>query len=405
MKLLKVHGKKVSVILLALALMVTPMLNIVKAADDNEDCLKKVVYLFSYADTMTVAKYPYNEWDTNHDTKGELQFTSLYQAGYGWNPSNLDKYKDKFTNVLLSAYKNNNRTTETTKRYTSQTYDAENYSVDFVTTAANKNVNKVILPDDAKIIKEETLAYWDDAMINADMELEFLNYDKVITNKEKLKASDLLTYDEGNTTYVMHANWTDMNNIAMGSAASVTFPSINQIRAGATGTDGSELTTEAYTAKLKRSLINDSQTTISANTNNDDIDYFIKRTLTPANIKSVSESNWFTIEYNTIPAADGKGEATWIDDDGHKFPTSDAPSGEELARAFHKVEKWVFVPAAYVVTYDDGTCITDIDTNEPGDKQENPDTGIASYAIIGTLLVGAASAYIYARKNNKFNRV
>jgi len=332
---------------------------------------------------MTVAEYPYNEWKDNQDTKGkELQFTSLYQAGYGWNPSNLDKYKDKFTNVFLSDYKNNNRTTETTKRDTSQTYDAENYSVDFVTTAANKNVNKVILPDDANIIKEETLAYWDDAMINADMELEFLNYDKVITNKEKLKASDLLTYDEGNTTYVMHANWT-----------------------GATGTDGSKLTKEAYKAKLKRSLINDSQTTISANTNNDDIDYFIKRTLTPANIKSVSESNWFTIEYNTIPAADGKGEATWIDDDGHKFPTSDAPSDEELARALHKVEKWVFVPAAYVVTYDDGTCISDIDTNEPGDKQENPDTGIASYAIIGTLLVGAASAYIYARKNNKFNRV
>jgi len=45
MKLLKVHGKKVSVILLALALMVTPMLNIVKAADDNEDCLKKVTLI------------------------------------------------------------------------------------------------------------------------------------------------------------------------------------------------------------------------------------------------------------------------------------------------------------------------------------------------------------------------
>ena len=47
MKILKKHGKKVSVILLAIALMITPMLPIVKAA---ETCEKRFHYYLLLAE-------------------------------------------------------------------------------------------------------------------------------------------------------------------------------------------------------------------------------------------------------------------------------------------------------------------------------------------------------------------
>ena len=53
MKFLKNHGKKVSVVLLAMALMVTPMLNIVKAADDVTST-KKYHYFFIEEETAYI---------------------------------------------------------------------------------------------------------------------------------------------------------------------------------------------------------------------------------------------------------------------------------------------------------------------------------------------------------------
>ena len=71
---------------------------------------------------------------------------------------------------------------------------------------------------------------------------------------------------------------------------------------------------------------------------------------------------------------------------------------------------WFFFPmiATYTFTASGEVCGANggpgvVDTSES--STNNPGTGIVSYAIIGTLLVGAASAYIYARKNNKFNKV
>ena len=53
MKFLKNHGKKVSVVLLAMALMVTPMLNIVKAADDVT-CELRYHYFFMEAENAYI---------------------------------------------------------------------------------------------------------------------------------------------------------------------------------------------------------------------------------------------------------------------------------------------------------------------------------------------------------------
>lgn len=411
MKLLKVHGKKVSVILLALALMVTPMLNIVKAADDNDECLKKVVYLFSYSDTMVVTEQSYLSWLNKSDDygdKSEIQFTSLYQSAYGWEPNgasvsgfNLNDYAE----VKLSDYKNGNLSTDAIHRDPSGSFKASKYSLEFTTTFGNKTTNGTIIPDDVEIVSEKTSGKWDSTIINADYQLEMLNYDQIMANKT-LDANELFTFVEGNTTYVMHGAWSDMNNIATGGANSTTFPAINQIRSGATGTDGTTLSESQYKERLAKALINENTTDIVAKfgEGNEKVRTTIFRDLTPEQIKSVGgKDNWLKIEYNTLPLSETT--ADWITDEGNRYSTGKPLTDKEKEDAIHKTEYWVFVPATYTITYKDNSCTTNIDTNEPGDKQENPDTGIASYAIIGTLLVGAASAYIYARKNNKFNRV
>lgn len=411
MKFLKNHGKKVSVVLLAMALMVTPMLNIVKAADDNS-CEKKIVYLFAYSDTMVVEEIPYTVWknkSSDYGENSEIQFTSLYQTAYGWEANatsaagfDLTKYK----NVILSDYQSGNIETTTEKRDPSKSYSAaSNYSVDFTTSFGNKTSNNgTLVPDDAEILDEYSSGKWDSTIVNADYQLELLNYKKVMANKT-LDENEIFTYDEGNTTYVMHGSWSDLNNVAMGGANSKTFPAINQIMAGATGTDGTTLTESSYKEKLLKAMINENKTGVIGKftDNNEKFMTVINRDLTPEQIKSVGgKDNWFKIEYNTLPI--DKKTADWITDDGKRYSTGNDLTEEEKNKAVHKTEYWIFVPATYTISIKDNSCETSVDTKDEA-KENNPDTGVASYAIIGTLLVGAASAYIYARKNNKFNRV
>ena len=65
---------------------------------------------------------------------------------------------------------------------------------------------------------------------------------------------------------------------------------------------------------------------------------------------------------------------------------------------------WYFFPKKLDVTFEGSGDVCTLDTGigndagtEPGSGETNNKYGVASYAIIGTLLVGAASAYIYAR--------
>ena len=65
-------------------------------------------------------------------------------------------------------------------------------------------------------------------------------------------------------------------------------------------------------------------------------------------------------------------------------------------------------PTMVTLTFEGSGDVCTLDTGigndtgtEPGSGETNNKYGVASYAIIGTLLVGAASAYIYARKSNK----
>ena len=116
-KFLKKQGKKVSVILLATALMISPMLPIVKAASGCEK--KQNIYMFSYADVMETEHVDYNDyktlkldvikekgytdWSTQateeekeaFNAKVKIEFTDKYVSLYGWNADSLSGYESQ----------------------------------------------------------------------------------------------------------------------------------------------------------------------------------------------------------------------------------------------------------------------------------------------------------------------
>ncbi len=93
MKMLKKHGKKVSVILLAMALAVTPMLPVVKAADDDT-CEIRNHYFFieeetAYIDTVYKLTETGKTANKSEDTFNVRQYSSQYAVQFGFDSDDM----------------------------------------------------------------------------------------------------------------------------------------------------------------------------------------------------------------------------------------------------------------------------------------------------------------------------
>lgn len=439
MKFLKNHGKKVSVVLLAMALMVTPMLNIVKAADDVT-CELRYHYFFMEAENAyiktvykpeskaKIQKYNMtsNQWEDVDDASGESIVEDNYTSQYGLHAgfknvlgksSNDVFYRSikKGTSDEYGYFKNGATgvTTDGNVKYglksdysnglgdlgagnfldTSDTKEAQLYNSDnnFNMTSYAQFYN-LDVPDGYTFKKQEIKNSWSDE--------EFKIYLDMYANAQKAaegnngKATEASTKSGSDADYYfIHFAWTNdntNNNYSYGytefkdsdNTAALSYEMKNL-------SSMSDSDKEALIKKIKAASVSVNTTwdtgvlsSIVGKTNS-------SSTLTPtitrsySGIQVPSDSNLYV---GTTPEQDSENY--------NDIKTQDT---------YH----WYFMPAVGTVTFEGkgaDVCNASVDTKDE-DKENNPNTGVASYAIIGTLLVGAASAYIYARKNNKFNRV
>ena len=86
MKILKKHGKKVSVMLLAIALMISPMLPIVKAAG-NDTCEKRLHYYFLLAEEAYIDHFK------TEGSKVQRTYSGEFPEYFGLTEDDVNKEK------------------------------------------------------------------------------------------------------------------------------------------------------------------------------------------------------------------------------------------------------------------------------------------------------------------------
>ena len=283
-------------------------------------------------------------------------------------------------------------------------------------TLVTQTTFKYDLPAGVNIVGETTKASWTDEMYKANYQLEALNLNTT--------AGGLVPYKNGNTTYYMHGSWYGLENSRRtqgGDRATVIYNKVKYLESQTTTKESqinnfiNQFKAASVTEGSEADINIKEQKTVGAATTSELL-ATISRRLTPGAIKSVDK--WQPLSWHFQKDAYGNaifvitGENGEIVDGTTKLANNDYAS---KANATHKNEYWFYVPASHTVTYTDSTCVADTGGGTGGSTggtgnggeagTENPKTGVASYAVIGTLLVGAASAYMYARKNNKFNRV
>ena len=454
MKLLKVHGKKVSVMLLAIAVMLVPILQVGAASECPE---KKKIYLFNDAENMVELYFGatsgntsemdkalastenssdnpagYIELDGNilyqgKDAKGKTLGAALVQVPYSLNGSNstvtvhcgsgdidicagitdypdggekdytvatLDEFMQEvyrpnaglwFTNAFVQLYGWDDAWATALE---DAGYDLNKVTIegDPVSGMGDKTASGFILesttdfinsiPSDAEIIEEIADNTWTEEDINADIELELKNADKDESQFEEYAIDE-------NTSYVKHGEWSNFGNNA-NSGSGLTVKTNRLIYLNSLSVHHKD----SFVSEYKTSLITGADTQIrkfesKIDTGTPSWAMNISRASSTA---EKSENTAVRIESaNDIVPDVGNNDNPW-----HRMPYTNF------------VQNWVYIPAKYTITYREATCDNGhiVDTGT-----ENPDSGVVSYAVIGTLLVGAASAYIYARKSNKFNKI
>lgn len=422
MKFLKNHGKKVSVVLLAMALMVTPMLNIVKAADDVT-CTKKYHYFFIEEETAYIkSDYTLNDKGlaltngngTNQSVLGDgvktftrNQYTSQYAVQFGFNGSMLANnkiiqaskggivdgnsvmYKDGEIDTLDTLKSKNDNNENITK--------SDNLYMVSSATFYNKDIPK------GYTVKEYNFTDWtrNDWNLFTDM---YINAYKVAGVSNNKITEDDAVLEKDNDYYFIHSSWS--NDEATGDKS-------DQYLSGATDTRNSDTTGNMpmfaqWKAANKTSSDSEVSSTIdkwqSASLSVSKMDLINSDTIT----SKMGDSGYpdLTIKikrnYGSLTAP----KSFWEGTTQKNVKLKNEEDKQYISNVDDTYYYYMF-PTMLNVTFEGkgaDVCNASVDTKDEA-KENNPDTGVASYAIIGTLLVGAASAYIYARKNNKFNRV
>ena len=238
----------------------------------------------------------------------------------------------------------------------------------------------------------------------------------------------LESYTSGDTTYYMHGSWQFVEDGIVkydGDRYSVIYNKIKYLKDRDSSGKSGEWS--AFENMYKKAQVPNVETAINVTDNGinsmgDTIKGEITRNITAADLLNKKGDvfewyplNWFYDDNGTTTGKDPGEDDKYVyvndkyeidnavDNDTNKLVNVSSNDNVKMKNMY-----WYFVPATYEMEYTLGTCVDDTgdgNGSEPGAGEDNSDTGIVSYAIIGTLLVGAASAYIYARKSNKFNKL
>ncbi len=437
-KMLKRHGKKISVMLLAIALMISPLLPIVKAANDDE-CKITYHYYFLEAENGWIdSKYTAKSegdievgtnWqessgtkdDNNNVTVTRRDYTSQYAVHFGIT---TDLYEDSsiikdsnsapYIKVKDQSHSYGNAITvamgeEGFDHSTKKTY-AKNNNMNMVSEAEFYNYQ---IPDGYTRVKSEEKAWDDDDWYTViQMYVDGIK----VADKGTLSAKDLV-HNDGDDYYFVHFGWRNTSSGDNKYFSGTNVGDLDLKNSDTTGTLTSMFASWAANSEIAKSVKNSSvvQSEVSKLKA---ASFDVPTTIGIQNSADLGNPDLNSIATATIRREYGnldKSKITFWETEANpeKIDRSKAPGGTEglgnSAITISDTYHWYFFPKKLDVTFTAPADVCAVDTSIPGDEPGSGETnqkyGVVSYAIIGTLLVGAASAYIYARKNNKFNRL
>lgn len=409
---LRKHGKKVSVALMVMALMVSPMLPVVKAANS---CKKKSVYMFSFADTMIVDEIDYTYVKKYH-TEGEdpanqklyiakntdRTYTDDYLNTFGWTTENsknligtkaynrlingeklqdgdIDGFNPKKI-ILDDGYgeaqkqmKDINKGQDGNDGSVSL-YDALWRNSNFTITVSDNDVVvpkdsiyetefKLNLPSDAQNVKGSTKNSWTTADLNAMIELEKKNVN--VSSDQEIEP-----YTSGDTTYYMHGSWSIVKNnqvVFDGSRNSVIYNKIKYLV-------DNKYDTKDFKEMYKKAQVPNVSTTISVTDNSfngvgDTINAKISRDIRAKDLSKLDVPNsWDNVLplswYYEKQEGDEPAKYVIVDDDYEIVNKDELTNAEDSSKVRKKSEFWYFVPAAYEIEYETNNCDVDDDDDD-----------------------------------------
>lgn len=380
MKLLKSHGKKISVMLLVTALMLAPILRVF--ADDTVTCEKRFHYYFLEAEELWI------DTKTNSQDKIDRQYTDIYKQLFGITEN------DKNLGDNYNAPTITNGDIDTTASANYEVFGNSNGKVTFSAMFYNYGINQAYTTNGLFTTKNT----WDknDWKRYAKMFMQSVN-----VSSGEPTSSDV-TFEEGDDIYFLHYAWKD---------GSGTKHENDSKYSDWQNSHDVHLLTTYFDDLAKYDVDVDTNSDVNAKIEELQKGSYAITTTVDADLRSVGLSSDAAITTSILRDFKTSESKTSLTNksprNGNIVTFKDIPTATEGKTDDYA---WVLFPAMATVTFTatGDVCLTGSETTNTTiteTSEENPNTGIASYAIIGTLLVGAASAYIYARKNNKFNKV
>ncbi len=461
-KMLRKHGKKVSVVLLAIALMISPMLPAVKAAGD---CSIKLHYYFLEAENAWIDTTYYSEEQEeqantkDNNPKGSYFTQRMYgdryvkDFGVTSNELSVESQLSRAINYMADKrLKDMDNGDGGDKNYFSLCKDGTcgAHKAAIVYCSGNNCMNTAPTSSVKHQMTSQGQFYnvdmpegyewdgnveWTSKWTKADWNrFVAMGIDGFLVKDDSI---DSYAMEDGDDIYLSHYQWRNTD-------AQILDPNINDESHGSyQGNNGQDVEWKSSTdptaniAARITSIVNANpnktgEELVESNSDlkqeiewwmnasvQDNIQYEFKFPTTVGDGSVTNITATVTRNYNTN-ANRTKAQMT--------MPGFWAPEGYAFDSAYNNEGKvkvidtwhWYFFPAIATLTftapaeycamdYDDGGILDTGDGQnggkEPGSGEQNQNLGVVSYAIIGTLLVGAASAYIYARKSNKFNKL
>lgn len=436
MKMLKKHGKKVSVILLAMALAVSPMLPIVKAADDDT-CQIRNHYFFieeetAYIDSVFKLTSEGKELGSNSDLLGDedtftdRQYTSQYVSHFGIDSTELEDNKqiqigESDADLEISGVTVAYDTGETEQNGYGGKIDTKDHFDDWVGSSSitpSKNLTMTstasfynnTIPEGYKL-KSIDYSNWskDDWYTFTDM---YINALKVKKNGDESITEENAVLSNDEDYYFIHNSWenieteSDNNHYLDGPTDwrdSDTTGNMGMFAEWASNgeTIESEGVQKVIDAWMKASIdVNDNSKTAVPDEN--------------TAFENIGDETYSNVaislrrDYGDLSSYKSKLSNMLWQGQPQEIDVANYKDGEyeDYIESITDTYYYYRFPTMVTLTYEGTGDVCTVDTGvEPGSGETNNKYGVASYALIGTLLVGAASAYIYARKSNKFNKI